>query len=92
MLAADRLLRLCASGPNGASRRRDQSVEIQGNEMRRGLCLVIVAGMMRILPAAAVAQSTGTERPWIVTVGLWTLGKPSFGGSDDLAALMQPAS
>ena len=58
--------------------------------MRRGLCLVIVAGMMPILPAAAAAQSTGTERPWIVTVGLWTLAKPSFGGSDDLEASVKP--
>lgn len=58
--------------------------------MRRDLCLAVVAGLAPVLPSAALAESTNQDRPWIVTLGLWSLGKPAFGGSGDLEASIKP--
>lgn len=36
------------------------------------------------------AKYAGSDRPWIVTIGLWTIGQPKFAGSDELEASVKP--
>lgn len=48
-----------------------------------------IGSLLPLLAATPVAaQDTG--RPWIVTMGLWTIGAPSFNGSDELALAVKP--
>lgn len=58
--------------------------------MRRDLCRAIAVGLPLLIPSAALSQSSSIEKPWIVTTGLWTLGKPAFGGSGDLETSVKP--
>jgi outer membrane protein len=47
-------------------------------------------GALALIAGASGVSAQGVNRPWIVTVGLWSIGKPAFAGSEDLEFAVKP--
>lgn len=58
--------------------------------MKTGKRFLPGALMIALASSASGAFAQTAERPWLFTLGLWTVGKPAFAGSDELDLAVKP--
>lgn len=50
----------------------------------------VMLGALAMIASGTCANAQDADRPWIATMGLWSLGKPKFAGSDELVLAVKP--